>query len=109
MIRMPRTVKVGPHVYRVLVKPPSVMRDNGVSLDGWCKSPLLEIWVVRGLKLSHKQEVLIHELIHAAGRSSFKDRMTEENFVTVLAPALLQILQDNPKVVAFLTQEQGTT
>jgi hypothetical protein len=105
MIRMPRRVKVGPHVWRIVVKSPSVMRDRGSQLDGWCKSHLLEIWIVRGLKLSPQQETLIHELEHAGGQPNLKDGMTEEDFVTALAPALLQMIQDNPQLVAYLTQK----
>jgi hypothetical protein len=108
MIRMPRTVIIRSHTWRIVAKPQSVMYLDGEALDGWCKHQLEEIWITQGLKLWPKQHTLFHELGHAAGQPHIKDGMTEEELITALSPGLLQVLQDNPPLVAFLTQKQGT-
>lgn len=107
MIRMPRTVKVGPHVYRILLKPARIMQDDGEGCNGFCHFDKNEIWLYRGLKLAKRQEFLFHELKHACGHSAFFGRklMVEETYVRHMAPAVLAMLRDNPPLVTYLLQK----
>jgi hypothetical protein len=107
MIPLPRRVKVGPHVYRVLLKPARVMQADGEGVNGFCHFDKAEIWLFRGLKAAKRREFLLHELKHAAGHSAFHERklMTEEAFVRHMAPAMLAMIRDNPALVAYLTQK----
>jgi hypothetical protein len=107
MIPLPRRVKVGPHVYRILRKPARVMQADGEGVNGWCHFDKAEIWLFQGLNRTKSQEFLIHELTHAAGHSAFLERklMTEETFVRHIAPAFLEVLRENPRLVAYLTQK----
>lgn len=107
MIGMPRRVKVGAHVYKILVKPASVMWDKGEALHGWCRFHSLEIWIVRGLPLSKRQEILLHEVLHAATHPTLNccKRINDEEFVTAISPVLKEVLQDNLPLVMFLTQK----
>lgn len=96
---MPSTVKVGPHVY-------SVVRKSGVDFNGFCEFNTLQICVKNRLRKSKAQEILLHEVLHACthpslnGDKPYKD----EEFVDGVAPTLLQVLQDNPELLAYLTQ-----
>lgn len=100
-MRIPRTVKVGPHVYRVIRKSKEQMPDN----LGWCDFTELSIWLLRGMRLSKTREILVHELMHAACYPTFcgEEKFTDEEFVTATAPVWLSILRENPKLVEYLT------
>jgi hypothetical protein len=99
---MPASVKVGPHTYSILRKPAGTMPNDNGHVD----SNSLEIWIIQRLKRSKAQEILVHELLHACGDISEVpgNVFDEENFVTATAPVLLQVLQENPSLVEYLTQ-----
>ncbi len=49
---------------------------------------------------------LLHELLHCCTElTHVTDGATEEATVTALAPALVQVLRENPALVAYLTTE----
>ena len=97
---MPKSIKVGAHVYTILRKPKSQFEDEGL-----CVSDKLEITIRQRLKRSKAQETLLHEIIHACGYPSFWDKWPgEEKFVIAIAPVLLQVIQDNPGLLEYLTQ-----
>jgi hypothetical protein len=91
--RMPATIKVGPHTFTVLRKTP-----NGD--HGECDISNLKIGVKRGLKRSLAQDALLHEVLHACVHPDMPHE--EEEFVTSVTPRLLQVMQDNPELIAFL-------
>lgn len=99
MAEMPTTVKVGPHVY-------SVIRKSGINYNGCCEFNTLQITVKKRLRKSKAQEILLHEILHACthpslnGDKPYKD----EEFVDGVTPTLLQVLQDNPELLEYLTQ-----
>ena len=96
---MPKSIKVGPHVY-------SVLRKAGINFNGSCEFNTLQICVKKRLRKSKAQEILLHETLHACthpslnGDKPYKD----EEFVDGVAPVLLQVLQDNPKLLEYLSQ-----
>jgi hypothetical protein len=99
MAEMPTTVKVGPHVY-------SVIRKSGINYNGICEFDTLQICVKKRLRKSKAQEILLHEILHACthpslnGDKPYKD----EEFVDGVTPTLLQVLQENPKLLEYLTR-----
>ena len=95
---MPKTVRVGPHTY-------SVVRKAASGELGSCDCNLLQICVRAKLRKSKARETLVHELLHACTHPSFlgNEKLTDEDFVTAVAPVLLQVLQDNPKLLEYLT------
>lgn len=99
---MPAKIKVGPHVYSVIRKPSSAMGNN----NGYCKADALEIWVRQRLKRSKASEVLLHECLHATTHPVLIQggKYDDEEFITSIAPVLLQVLQDNPELVEYLAQ-----
>lgn len=93
-IPMPSSIKVGPHVYEVIRKTPN--GDHGL-----CDTANLKIGVKRGLKRSLAQDALLHEVLHTCVHPDTPHE--EEGFVLGVTPRLLQVLQDNPNLVAYLT------
>lgn len=104
---MPQAVKIGPHVYTVLVKPAAQMpmTQNGRE-QGRCRFNELEIWLKRGMKRSVTQETLWHEVKHALTYPDMIDRsFTDEQWIEPTAPRELQAMQDNPDLIAYLTDK----
>ena len=98
---MPKSVKVGALTYSIIRKPASGMSN----CLGHCGFDDLQIWVRQRLKKAKAQETLVHELLHACTHPSVNGdkRHTDEQFVEAVAPVLLQVLQDNPELVEYLT------
>ena len=92
---MPTTIKVGPHVYDVVRKTPN--GDHGLF-----DPATLKIGVKRGLKRSLAQDALLHEVLHSCVQPDTPKE--EEEFVTSVTPRLLQVMQDNPQLLEYLTQ-----
>ena len=93
-IPIPSSIKVGPHTYAVVRKTPN--GDHGL-----CDVANLQIGVKRGLKRSLAQDALLHEVLHACVHPDTPTE--EEGFVTGVTPRLLQVLQDNPGLLLYLT------
>jgi len=102
--KMPETIRVGAHTYKVIRRPSREMGDE----NAYVKVDKLEIAVVKGLRFTVAQEKLLHEVNHAAVSPAlfYTSPKTpaeyEEAFVDTLTPPLLQVLQDNPDLVEFL-------
>ena len=95
---MPSSIRVGPHVYKVTRKPSP---DNGeCDFDG------VAINVKPRLRRGKAKEILLHEVLHATTHPSLNGSgaHTDEEFVTGISPVLLQVLQDNPDLVEYLTK-----
>jgi hypothetical protein len=98
---MPKTVKVGVHTYSILRKPKSQMGGD----LGTCDFNELQIFLRKQLRKSVAKETLIHELLHAATYPSLNEKtVSDEDFVTAVSPVLLQVMQDNPELLEYLTQ-----
>jgi hypothetical protein len=65
-----------------------------------------EIVIWHGMPIELDRDTLLHELLHLlldlADDCALTDAQ-EEMAVTLIAPWLLRVLRDNPKLVAFLT------
>ena len=103
---MPASVKVGPHVYSVVrqtkAQMPNLMGDSDFDL--------MQIRVRQRLKKSKSKEILIHELLHVCSYPSFtgvyaeNEKYAPEEMINAIAPVLLQVVQDNPELLEYLTQ-----
>jgi hypothetical protein len=96
---IPKTVKVGPHVYSILRKSKAEMKDHGL-----CDWDQVQIKIQERLRKSKAQEVLLHEVLHACCYPNMADvqNKTDEEFVDTVSPLLLQVLRDNPELVEYL-------
>lgn len=94
---MPATIKVGPHSYRIVRKP--------LGYNGLCDFDALTITVKPRLRRSKAKEILLHEVLHACTHPTLNGtkKYGDEDFVSGLAPVLLQVFQDNPCLVSYLT------
>ena len=100
-VSMPKTVKVGAHVYAVVRKPKSQI-DGDL---GECSFDNVQIVVAKGLRKSVARVTIVHEVLHACSYPSLDSKtLTDEDFVTGISPVLLQVLQENPELVEYLTQ-----
>lgn len=99
---MPATIKVGPHVYKILRKSKSQMPDD----LGHCSTDDLQIWVRERLRKSKAREILLHEVLHSCTHPTviMGGKFEDEEFVLAVAPVLLQVLQDNPDLLEYLTK-----
>lgn len=107
MAEMPTKIKVGPHWYSVIRKKKSEMpKLDGDRLYALCDPDRLHILIQIGLRVSKVKEYLVHELGHACNflAGTYGKTLEEEEFVDKLAPHLLQVLQDNPELLEYLTQ-----
>ncbi len=98
--RLPSTVIVGQHTYRMMLKPSRVMGNN----LGDCRFDELEIWFRRGMKREKQQEIVGHEILHSCGYPHFDEgeKFTDEKFIETVAGPLVKVLRDNPRLVAYL-------
>lgn len=103
---IPHTIKIGPHVYTVVRKMVEEMPDALGDTD-FDKN---EIRIRKNLRKTKQAEVLLHELLHCCTYPSFTGayendpKLDAEEFVNAVAPVLLQVLKDNPKLVEYLTE-----
>lgn len=102
----PKKVKVGSSVYSmdIVDKYPE---DFGIDPLYGATDPHVErIFLKRGQSEGQLQDTALHEVLHAifsrAGMSVAHAK--EERIISRLVPWLLLVLQDNPKLVAYLTE-----
>ena len=109
-MKPPAKVKVGPHTYTVVVDRSAIDRlsvEGGDRRLGECDAQRLTITVDPDQAPSQLADTLVHELLHAcfdligAGEDVTGD--VEERLVRRLAPVVVQVVADNPRLVAWLT------
>lgn len=97
-------IKVGPFRY-------TIKHSNEIPAerDGQCTPYLQQILVGLNLAPDYERDTVLHESLHAIIAHTILERMEpwddkiEEAVVRSLAPGLLQLLRDNPKLVEYLT------
>lgn len=103
---MPPSIKVGPHVYSVVRETKATMPN----LVGDSDFDKMRIRVRKPLRKSKAQEILLHELLHATTYPNYTgayledERYTPEEIVSAVSPVLLQVLQENPDLLEYLTK-----
>ena len=95
-------VKIGPYILKVEeitdLKCPQKCED----LWGYYKADEGIINIRKNMVLERKQVAIVHELLHAMFDVCAIDNPEEEKIVSVLAPVLIQFIQDNPKLIKEL-------
>jgi hypothetical protein len=110
----PRQIKIGAVVYTIeLVEkvPPAgdasslagkACDENAVK-EGWCAAKD-HIYLEDKRTLQQERTTLLHEIQHALlGTEHSKEETTSHHFIYKLSPKLLQVLQDNPDLLIYLT------
>lgn len=94
-MNIPRTVKVGPHVYKVrLLK--MMAEDHGKV--GQVVNSKAVLTIDPDQSSSQVEDTFLHEVLHAINSQvKFVKDDDEEDAVLRLAPAILQVLKDNRK------------
>lgn len=102
----PSPVRVGPYLYEIRYTSRQALSDQGYLAE--VRYEEREIWLDPGRR-DNMQVDLLHELLHVAHnlgsdgdklKSGFEE---EENIVATTAMGLEVILQDNPKLVTWLS------
>ena len=98
-VKPPHKIKVGLHVYRVRVNASGGMTgsDSGVTDHHGCV-----VHLDTTQALSMRQDTLLHETLHAVLLPYNMDSEAEEKLIRFLAPALLTVLRENPKLTQYL-------
>ena len=106
MAAIPDSVKVGPHSYSIVRETKSTMPD----LMGDSNFDLMRIRLRKGIRKSKMQETLLHEILHTTTYPCFTgayeedEKYTPEQIISAISPLLLQVIQDNPDLLEYLTQ-----
>jgi hypothetical protein len=110
----PQEIKIGKVVYAIEVVdtvPPAgaVSGLSGKTCDktalerGWCDTQF-RIYLEAGRALKQEQTTLLHEIQHGILGTELSERETTyHKFIYKLAPKLLDVLQENPKLYQYLT------
>lgn len=124
---MPRRLKVGARPYIVKTQrnltihasdavyvQEEWVHEDMLQLRGMHDAEELVIVLESGMPLALTQETYLHEALHAVVKSAYLNDLliegqAEEALVKRLTPAMLQLLQDNPKFVSFLTGRRSVT
>lgn len=93
-----------PLTIRILGRDYKVRRARLKGAYGECDGGLGLIRLAKHHDTFQEQDTLLHEVLHGILRQQGREwTEAEEQYVTALAPGLLGVLHDNPKLVAYLT------
>lgn len=92
-MKIPKKVKVGGTTYKI--KNVDII-SAGTGLNGLCDYDNSVIELLKSHKQQAKEEVFLHELIHALFYHC--DLKQDEHTVELLAQALYMVIKDNPEV-----------
>ena len=104
--KCPKSIDFGTLKAKVIMRPPSGTPGSEVAHIVIRSG---EIFLEDGLHPDFEREVVLHECLH--GVISYNEVLSEdlkrfeEDIVKSLSPALLNLLQANPKLVAYLTKQ----
>lgn len=100
------SIIVGPFTYTVNRDQAALDREahsSARAIDGFVQRSRLEIVVSPDLAADYEREVVLHEVLHTVfGLVGLDD---EEDPVRRIAPVLLDVLQRNPDLVRYLTDD----
>lgn len=109
-MKLPKEFRVGTRVYditstRAGIDAASVGMRN--ELYGMTNNDQMTVVIDPRSNIARKRETLLHEVLHTCtdivGIDKEMTDETEEKVVNRLAPVLLAVLRDNPRLVAYLT------
>ena len=112
-VRVPERVKVGPLVFEVVAdeaQHKELCDSRNEYVYGAIRVSKQVIFLDPNLPLGQLQDTLLHEVLHAiwwvAGFRGEKERVTEEEVIERTTSILLDTLQRNPQLTAFLMQQE---
>lgn len=103
---LPKKVKIGPFTFKISWKAKDFELED---VMGECSASMRSIVVDPTYPLSAMQETLMHEIIHGClgiFRLQFPTdswENTDEFIASMLGVMIYGVLQDNPRIVEFLT------
>ena len=110
----PRQVRIGAAVYGIVPVPgvppagdtaglAGKACDENAVRNGWCNVKN-RIYLETGRTLQQERTTLLHEIQHVIlGTESSEEETTTHDFIYKLSPQLLQVLQENPDLLFYLT------
>lgn len=111
--RIPRSIRIGPHVYRVRTDERAVtaeakrQRADPADFDAFTVFNTRTIVMRRGVD---RPRTLLHEVLHAAldlAGVGAGGALTGESAVASLDGVLLGVIRDNPALMAYLAAEEA--
>lgn len=110
---MPKSVRIGTVRYRVHCDPETTKKTREFEkmewLQGRYKSVESSIVIADDLAPDNQQETLMHEVIHGiiwhAGLEDVFKKGADEGAVQAIALCLLNLLRDNPDLIAYLVSD----
>jgi hypothetical protein len=102
--RRPKKIKVGYATYSVVEDD---VRLTESKAGGMHAPNTSTIYVEKEQEIDYAKMALLHEVLHACVYVSSvpTDDTTEELYVSIIAPNLLEALRRNPQLVAYLLQK----
>jgi len=98
---LPKTVKVGPYVYKIEKWDAMAARD--ADKHGECDTAMHIIRVDATYSEAAVKNTLLHEILHAVWNAwGLGDSEEEEKAVNNMANGLQAVLNDNPGLIKFL-------
>lgn len=105
-IELPKSVRVGYATYKIEEWP--VELANAAARHSECDKLNHIIRVRTDMKACETANSLLHEILHAIWNVGAIDSGDEEKCVTIFANQLIQIMQDNPVVMDWITKNART-
>lgn len=100
-MRMPRSLKVGPHRYKIVLDHHGLL-DVGDPSAGGCNKDHHVIGLSPRMAPSTQADTILHEAVHALLATVKLEDETEEAVALALGPGLLSLFRDNPALYPFL-------
>jgi hypothetical protein len=100
-MKIPRTIRIGAYTYRVKMEKPN--EDNAAAVIRYDEGVIV---ITPETTETRIQELLLHEILHGCTRTATgrPQGTKEETLISLLAPALLATMQDNPDAIKFLME-----
>jgi hypothetical protein len=99
-VKPPKTIRIGPHEYRVRLVPDSIL--EGAGADGTCQPRRLVIALDGMQPPTQLADTLCHEIGHALLSTVKVEEELEESICLSLGPALFALVRDNPALVDWI-------
>lgn len=99
-------IRVGPFAYNVSRDATSQVALENEEAVGLTIPDALEIHISNALSPDRERATLLHEIIHAcADLADLGDTSSEEDWASRLGPLLLQVMRDNPRLIAWVLED----
>lgn len=106
MARLPKKVKIGPYIYDVEIQDTPVAGDKAcLAYQDFDRQVLA---IKKDTKPAVKRMAVVHESMHAMyDLAEFQEGVlySEEEVVSRLSPLIVQFIQDNPKLMEYITND----